>query len=105
MAELQQQVAEFEEELAESTKSLTELRRAVEKQMSGRKAAERAVKEAETRLSGVLSAKDSMDDSSRQRMEVGTIAHDDSMEGNQNWRDYVWHEAPVRHAVSEGRHG
>lgn len=73
VAELQQQVAEFEEELSESTKSLTDLRRAVEKQMSGRKAAERAAKEAETRLSGVLSAKDYMDDSSRQRMEVRRI--------------------------------
>jgi hypothetical protein len=29
VADLQQQVAEFEEELSESTKSLTELRRAV----------------------------------------------------------------------------
>lgn len=43
----------------------------MEKQTSGRKAAERAAKEAETRLSGVLSAKDSMDDTSRQRLEVG----------------------------------
>jgi hypothetical protein len=42
----------------------------VEKQTSGRKAAERAAKEAETRLSGALSAKDSMDDTSRQRLEV-----------------------------------
>jgi hypothetical protein len=42
----------------------------VEKQTSGRKAAERAAKEAETRLSGVLSAKDSMDGTSRQRLEV-----------------------------------
>ena len=50
----------------------------MEKQTSGRKAAERAAKEAETRLSGVLSAKDSMDDTSRQRLEVGRLKRADA---------------------------
>lgn len=70
MAELQGQVAEYEGELAESTRSLTEVRRQVEKQMAGRKAAERSAKEAETRLNGMLSAKDRVDDDTQQRLEV-----------------------------------